>query len=258
MYLSILFAAPIADNVVMATQNIDKVTASVSSSGGDASMFSLFWRAELIVQLVMIGLIIASIWSWTIIIEKTRRLKKLNESADSFEEMFWSSGSLDSLYERVNSKPGDPLMSMFCTAMREWRHAISKGMRRQTNVQQGTLEQRIDRVMQLVINREITTLERHTGFLASLGSNGMIVGLFGTVLGIMHSFQAIAAMQNTNLAVVAPGIAEALFATAIGLVAAIPASIAYNSISSDLNRYANRLDTFANEFNAIVSRQLED
>jgi biopolymer transport protein TolQ len=112
--------------------------------------------------------------------------------------------------------------------------------------------------MQLVINKEISSLERHTGFLASLGSNGMIVGLFGTVLGIMHSFQAIAQLQTANLAAVAPGISEALFATAIGLIAAIPASIAYNSISSDLNRYANRLDVFASEFSAIVSRQLED
>jgi biopolymer transport protein TolQ len=122
----------------------------------------------------------------------------------------------------------------------------------------GTLEQRIDRVMQLSASREMENMERYMTFLASLGSNGMIVGLFGTVLGIMDSFESIASQQSANLAVVAPGIAEALFATAIGLVAAIPAAIAYNKLSSDLNRFANRLDAFANEFIAIISRQLEE
>lgn len=242
------------------SENVEKAVSSavISTNSSHISMWALFWRAEFVVQLVIIGLIIASIWSWTIIIDKTRRLKQLNAAADDFEEMFWSAGSLESLYERIHGKPSDPLMAMFCAAMREWNHTLSKGRRTSTNGPQGNLEQRIDRVMQLIISREITSLERHSGFLASLGSNGMIVGLFGTVLGIMHSFQSIASMQNTNLAVVAPGIAEALFATAIGLVAAIPAAIAYNSISSDLNRYANRLDVFANEFNAIASRQLED
>jgi biopolymer transport protein TolQ len=134
---------------------------------------------------------------------------------------------------------------------------MAKGMVRSSELR-GTLEQRLDRVMQLCVGREMEDLERYMTFLASLGSNGMIVGLFGTVLGIMSSFEAIAAQQNTNLAVVAPGIAEALFATAIGLVAAIPAAIAYNKISSDLNRYGNRLDAFTNEFSAIISRQLEE
>jgi biopolymer transport protein TolQ len=241
-----------------------EVAMTVTSAPQNLSMWGLFGKAELTVQIIMIGLIIASIWSWTIIIDKTRRLKKLESAADSFEEMFWSTGSLDTLYEKINNRPTDPLMAMFCAAMREWKHALSKGARRGQSGQWGPqgpqwgLEQRIDRVMQLVISREITALERHTGFLASLGSNGMIVGLFGTVLGIIHSFQPIAMQQSASLAVVAPGIAEALLATAIGLIAAIPAAISYNSISSDLNRYANRLDAFANEFNAIVSRQLED
>ncbi len=122
----------------------------------------------------------------------------------------------------------------------------------------GTLEQRIERVMQVTIGREMDQLERHMGFLASLGANAVIIGLFGTVLGIMNAFENIATMQNTNLAVVAPGISEALFATAIGLIAAIPAAIAYNKLSSDLNRYANRLDAFISEFSSIISRQLEE
>lgn len=234
------------------------VALAVTQHSTNMSMWGLFLRAEPIVKIVIVGLILASIWSWTIIIDKTRRLKKLNTAADDFEETFWASGSLETLFNRVQNKQNHPLVIMFCAAMREWRHAISKGAKFAGTSPQWNLEQRIDRVMQLVINREMMNLEKHAGFLASLGSNGMIVGLFGTVLGIMHSFQSIALQQNTNLAVVAPGIAEALFATAIGLIAAIPAAIAYNSLSADINRYANRLDAFANEFNAIVSRQLED
>jgi biopolymer transport protein TolQ len=212
-------------------------------------MWALFLRAEFIVQLVIVALVLASIWSWTIIINKSKRLKQLNAAADEFEEMFWSAGTLESLYQRLKGQSSDPLSAMFCAAMREWNYSLAKSGT-------GNIEQRIDRVMQLVISREITTMERHLGFLASLGANGVIVGLFGTVLGTMHSFQAIAVMQNTNLAIVAPGIAEALFATAIGVVASIPAAVAFNTISNNLNRYASRLDAFSNEFNAIVARQL--
>ncbi|GHS92204.1 hypothetical protein AGMMS49949_03940 [Alphaproteobacteria bacterium] len=235
-----------------------QTTATSAAATLDTSVWALFLRAEFVIQLVIVGLLLASLWSWTIIIDKTRRLKHLNSAANEFEEMFWSASSLETLYERIYGKPTDPLCSLFCAAMREWRHALSRGGRKLSNGLKGNLEQQIDRVMQLIISKEVAALERHTGFLASLGSNGMIVGLFGTVLGIMHSFQSIAQQQSANLAAVAPGISEALFATAIGLIAAIPASIAYNSISSNLNRYANRLDTFASEFNAIVSRQLEE
>jgi biopolymer transport protein TolQ len=218
------------------------------------SMWDLFWGAEPLVKFVMLGLVVASFWSWTIIFQKVMRLHRLNQAAENFEESFWSGGSLDELYDRIHNRPLDPMASIFCAAMREWRRSMAKGFRSE----RGTLEQRIDRVMQMTLNREIEFLERHLGFLASLGSNGMIVGLFGTVIGIMSSFENIAAQQNTNLAVVAPGIAEALFATAIGLIAAIPAAIAYNKISSDVNRYANRLDSFSSEFGAIISRQLEE
>ncbi len=216
------------------------------------SMFDLFLSAEPLVKAIMFALIIASIWSWAIIIVKVLRLYRANRSATIFEEAFWSGGSLDDLFDRIHSRVNDPMSAIFCAAMREWRRSVSKGTIR------GTLEQRIERVMQVTLGREMEELEKRMTFLASLGSNGMIVGLFGTVIGIMNSFENIAAQQNTNLAVVAPGIAEALFATAIGLIAAIPAAIAFNKISSDLNRFANRLDTFCTEFGSIISRQLEE
>lgn len=219
------------------------------------SLWGLFWGAEPIVKLVMTGLIVASIWSWAIIIHKTLKIRKLNAEADSFEEAFWSGGALDDLYERLQNKILDPISAIFVSAMREWRRSVSKGVR---SSERGTIEQRIDRVMQVTITREMESLERNTGFLASLGSNGVIVGLFGTVIGIMNTFEPIAMQQNTSLAAVAPSIAEALFATAIGLIAAIPAAIAYNKISSDINRFANRLDSFSSEFSSIISHQLEE
>jgi biopolymer transport protein TolQ len=221
------------------------------------SMSDLFWGAEPIIKLIILMLVIASFWCWTIIFQKLLRLRKLYAAADNFEEAFWSGGALDDLFDRINNRPQDPLSAIFCSAMREWRRSISKGISKVSD-SRGTMQQRIERVMQLTIGREMDRLERHMGFLASTGATAPFIGLFGTVLGIMNSFQAIAAQQNTNLAVVAPGIAEALFATAIGLVAAIPAVIAYNKISSDLGRYANRLDNFASEFSGIISRQLEE
>jgi len=253
-----------ANQVVAAGQtlaNSDVVTSlgqvSVPPMAHSLSMWDLFWGAGPVIKLVMMGLIVASVWSWTIIFYKVYRLRGLNAAADQFEEAFWSGGALDDLFDRIQGRLLDPLSAVFCAAMREWRRSISKGTIRAGEAR-GTLEQRIDRVMQLTVGREMDSLERHMGFLASLGSNGVIVGLFGTVLGIMDSFGPIASQQNASLAVVAPGIAEALFATAIGLIAAIPAAIAFNKISSDLNRYANRLDAFANEFGAIISRQLEE
>lgn len=221
------------------------------------SLSDLFWDAEPIIKLIILLLVVASFWCWTIIFQKLLRLRKLYAAADNFEEAFWSGGALDDLYDRINNRPQDPLSAIFCAAMREWRRSISKGMNKISD-SRGTMQQRIERVMQLTLGREMDRLERHMGFLASTGATAPFIGLFGTVLGIMNSFQSIAAQQNTNLAVVAPGIAEALFATAIGLVAAIPAVIAYNKISSDLGRYANRLDNFASEFSGIISRQLEE
>lgn len=221
------------------------------------SLWDLFWGAEPVVKLVMLALIFASFWCWTIIFQKVMKLRCLYRAADHFEETFWSGGSLDELYDRLNNRPNEPMSAIFCAAMREWRRSVSKGLVRSTDLR-GTLQQRIERAMQVTLGREMDRLERHMGFLASTGSTAPFIGLFGTVLGIMNSFQSIAVQQSTNLAVVAPGIAEALFATAIGLVAAIPAVVAYNKISNELNRYANRLDAFSNEFGSIISRQLEE
>jgi biopolymer transport protein TolQ len=177
--------------------------------------------------------------------------------ADKFEEGFWSGGSLEELFDRIGHKPADPMTAVFAAAMREWRRTINRGV---TEVQKirTSLQQRIERVMGVTIQREMEGLERFMGFLATVGSAATFIGLFGTVWGIMNSFQAIAGSQNTSLAVVAPGIAEALFATAIGLIAAIPAMVAYNKFSADLNRFGARLDNFAIEFGSILSRQLED
>lgn len=221
------------------------------------SLIDMFLNADWIIQLIMLSLIAASIWTWTIIFRKTMKLRQLSAAADQFEETFWSGGALDDLYDRIHNRPQDPLSSVFCAAMKEWRRSVSKGGLKGKE-SRGTLQQRIERVMHLTINREMEDLERYIGFLASTGSTAPFVGVFGTVLGIMNSFRNIADNQNTNLAVVAPGIAEALFATAIGLIAAIPAMLAYNKISSDLNRYANRLEAFASEFSSIISRQLEE
>lgn len=237
--------------------NSQIIAATPATAEPSLSMFDMFWGADPIIKLVMIALIAASFWSWTIIFQKTMRLRKLTEAADQFEDAFWSGGALDDLYDRINNRPQDPLSATFCAAMKEWRRSVSKGLAKASD-SRGTMQQRIERVMGLTINREMEDLERYLGFLASTGATAPFVGLFGTVLGIMNSFQSIAVQQNTNLAVVAPGIAEALFATAMGLVAAIPAVIAYNKLSSDMNRYANRLEAFAGEFSGIISRQLEE
>jgi len=223
----------------------------------DLSMVTLFLRADIIVKFVMVALLGASFWCWAIIFDKILRLRQLYARADHFEETFWSGGSLEELYDRIGSRPLDPMSAVFVAAMREWRRSAAKGLSDREHAR-GALPGRIDRVMHVTVGREMDALERHIGVLASVGSTAPFIGLFGTVWGIMNSFQSIAATKNTSLAVVAPGIAEALFATALGLVAAIPAVIAYNKISNDLDRYAKRLENFSGEFGAILSRQLEE
>ena len=222
----------------------------------DLSVWGLFLEADVVVKIVMIGLILASFWCWAIIFDKVVRLKKLQKKANTFEDEFWSGGSLEDLYDRLGPRDLDPMGSIFAAAMREWRRASAMGSGRERNA--AGLQQRVERVMDITLGREMDRLERQMIFLASVGSSAPFVGLFGTVWGIMNAFTSIAASKNTSLAVVAPGIAEALFATALGLVAAIPAVIAYNKISSDLDNYAGRLEAFAGEFTAILSRQLEE
>ena len=219
----------------------------------DLSIWGLFLQADIIVQLVMLLLIVASFWCWAVIFEKVLRMRRLERQAVVFEESFWSGGSLDDLYDRIGQRPEDPMSAIFVAAMREWRRSSARGAVGEES--RLTLTGRIDRVMDITLGRELNHLERYMSFLASVGSTAPFVGLFGTVWGIMNSFQAIALTKNTSLAVVAPGIAEALFATALGLIAAIPAVIAYNKLSNDIGRYTGRLEAFSGEFGAILSRQ---
>ena len=224
---------------------------------GSMSVWALFMDADIIVKIVVLLLVLASVWCWTIIFDKWFRLRGLFRRADTFEESFWSGGSLEELYDRIGARPLDPMSSIFVAAMREWRRSAAKGIADGEMVRVG-LARRIDRVMQVTLGREMEQLEARMGFLASVGSTAPFIGLFGTVWGIMNSFHNIGLSKNTSLAVVAPGIAEALFATALGLVAAIPAVLAYNKLSTDIDRYAARLEAFSGEFGAILSRQLEE
>ena len=238
----------------MQENTVDALTLG-GSTVQDLSIWGLFIEADIVVKIVIVLLILASFWTWAIIFEKVVRLRRLRRKADDFEEDFWSGGSLEDLYDRMDGRPREPMSAIFSAAMREWRRAASLGSPERNT---GSLQQRIERVMDIALGREMEALERQMIFLASVGSSAPFVGLFGTVWGIMNAFTAIAASKNTSLAVVAPGIAEALFATALGLVAAIPAVIGYNKISADLNRYGGRLEAFAGEFTSILSRQLEE
>ncbi|MEL0106180.1 MAG: protein TolQ [Rhodospirillales bacterium] len=235
---------------------VDAATLAGSVADLNFSVWSLFLRADWVVKAVMILLVMASIWCWAIIFEKMMGLKRLNEGADEFEAVFWSGGSLDQLYDRIGAQPREPMSAVFVAAMREWRRQPSRGFGALDSAR-ASMAERIDRVMQITLSREMERAERNMTFLATTGSTAPFIGLFGTVWGIMNSFQAIALSKNTNLAVVAPGIAEALFATALGLLAAIPAVVAFNKISKDLDRYAGRLESFAGEFSAILSREME-
>ena len=232
---------------------VDAVTLGVA--GGDLSLWGLFLEADIVVKLVMLGLLGASVWVWAVVFEKWTSLRRVTREADGFEDRFWSGGSLDDLYDQEGIKPAHPMAAVFGAAMGEWRRSARVAG---ADVSRSGTRDRVDRAIGVTVQREMDRLERWMIFLASVGATAPFIGLFGTVWGIMHSFSAIAALHNTNLAVVAPGIAEALFATAIGLVAAIPAVLAYNKISTDLARFASRLEGFGAEFSAILSRQSEE
>jgi len=229
------------------------VAQSVLPVTSEISLFTLFWNAAWIVKAVMIGLLICSVWVWAIAIDKTFLYARTRRAMDRFEQAFWSGQSLDELYRSLSSRPTDSMAALFVAAMREWKRSFEGGAR-----SLGGLQMRIEKVMEVTIAREVERLEKRLLVLATVGSAGPFVGLFGTVWGIMTSFQSIAASKNTSLAVVAPGIAEALFATAIGLVAAIPATIFYNKFASEVNKQAQRLEGFADEFAAILSRQIDE
>ena len=221
----------------------------------DLSIWGLFLQADIVVQIVMLLLILASFWCWAIIFEKTMRMRRLDRQATRFEDVFWSGEPIEDLYQRIGQRPEEPMAAIFVAAIREWRRSGARGAAGEDL--RLSLTGRIDRVMGITLGRELDHLERYMSFLASVGSTAPFIGLFGTVWGIMNSFQAIALTKNTSLAVVAPGIAEALFATALGLIAAIPAVVAYNKLSNDIGRYAGRLEAFAGEFGTILSRQVD-
>lgn len=219
----------------------------------DVSILGLFLQAGLIVKIVMIGLLAASVWTWAIVIDKTIAFKRMRSQLNRFEENFWSGQSLEELYRTLADRKTTGMGSLFVAAMREWKKSYERGARSPIG-----LQSRIDRAMDVALVREMDRLESRLGFLASVGSIAVYVGLFGTVIGIMTSFQAIAGSDSTNLAVVAPGIAEALLATAIGLLAAIPALLAYNKLTTDAGKIGSRLEAFADEFSGILSRQIDE
>ncbi len=220
---------------------------------GDFSFMSLFLEAHIVVQAVMLGLLIASIWCWAIIVDKMLLYARTKRQMDRFEKVFWSGQSLEELYRSLQGRANHAMAALFVAAMREWKRSHEGG-----RPAIASLSMRIEKVLDVTISREVDRLERRLLFLATVGSAAPFVGLFGTVWGIMTAFQAIAVSKNTNLAVVAPGIAEALLATAIGLAAAIPAVIAYNKFSNEVSRLSTRMEGFADEFTAILSRQIDE
>jgi biopolymer transport protein TolQ len=220
------------------------------------SFITLFLRADWVVKLVMAGLVLASLWSWTVILDKTFRFAALNRQADRFEDQVASGRSLEDVAAEAGERPRHALPRMLQGALREWRDARAKGQA--TDSQAAFLIQRIDRVLDTTIARESSRVEEGLGALAIVATASPFVGLFGTVWGIMHAFQAIAIQKNTNLAVVAPSIAEALFATAIGLIAAIPAYIAFNAFSTRAGKYTARLEGFADDLSTAIQRRLSE
>ncbi len=229
--------------------------AAAAGAGAEFSLVSLFLSAGLVVKVVMGILAVASVWSWAIIVDKSLLFRRLKAKSRRFEDAFWSGKPLDDLHRKLGDKIDHPMARVFDSGMTEWTRTKDAG---KSEALVAGAKDRIDKVMNVAVARELEEAERHLGVLATIGSSAPFIGLLGTVWGIMTSFQAIALTKDTNLAVVAPGIAEALFATALGLVAAIPAVIGYNRYSAALNSFAVKLQGFADEFSAILSRQLDE
>jgi len=222
------------------------------AQASDYSMWSLFLRATLTVKLVMIVLVVASFWAWAIIVQKLIDYRRARAEADRFDRAFWSGEPLDELFEQIGPEPDGAAQKVFVSGMTEWRrsHRDDGGLI-------AGAQARIDRSMDVAIAKEAESLQRGLPILATVGSTAPFIGLFGTVWGIMHAFIEIAKAQSTNLAVVAPGIAEALLATGLGLIAAIPAVVFYNKLSADSERIVAGYEAFADEFATILSRQLD-
>lgn len=232
---------------------MEEVSAVTGELGTDFSIWGMISSADIVVQLVMAGLALASIWTWAIIIDKSMMFGSLNGKARKFEDQFWSGKPLDDLFRRVKDRPDHAMARVFIAAMDEFNRT---GQVTPSSTMTLSAQERLDKLMGVAVSRELEKAQGGLSVLATIGSAAPFVGLFGTVWGIMRSFTGIAATGDANLAVVAPGIAEALLATAIGLVAAIPAVVAYNRFTSSLNSYSVRLEGFANEFSTILSRRL--
>lgn len=217
------------------------------------SMWTMFAESDLFMKALILGLLLASFWCWAIIFDKVMTFNRIRERMKAFEERFWSGGSLDTLYNTYAKNPTDPLSAIFVSAIRELRRSVGEKSKINSTI---NLEERIDKVMQIAIDKQVDKMETRMMFLASTGSVAPLLGLFGTVWGIMDSFNAIGATQSTNIAAVAPGVAEALFTTAVGLIAAIPALIAYNKLTSDIDHISKKMETFSDELSAIISRQI--
>jgi len=227
-------------------------TSGLAGPVAEVSLFSMFLSAHVVVKAVMIGLLAASIWCWAIIINKAILFRRVQKAMDKFEQVFWSGTSLEELYGTLTARPTNGMASLFVAAMHEWKRSVQTA----SGSFMG-LQVRIEKVLDVSIAREVEKLESNLLVLATVASSGPFIGLFGTVWGIMTAFRSIAASKNTSLAIVAPGIAEALFATAIGLFAAVPALIAYNKLQGDVAKKQARLEGFADEFSSILSRQID-
>ncbi len=248
--------APAQSAPLVAPPGIAQNDGAVAPTAGGYSIVTMFLHADPLVKTVMAVLLLASLWSWSIIINKALALSSLRRRATKFEKIFWSGQSLDELFAQFASRNDHPLAAVFVSGVREWRRGFEHGAPRESAV--AGIKDRVDKAMSVTISRETDAIEGNIGFLATVANTAPFVGLFGTVWGIMNSFAAIAARHDTTLSVVAPGIAEALFATAMGLLAAIPAAIFYNRYVGEIGRYTNRLDAFADELSAILSRQLDE
>ncbi len=237
-----------------ATDHMETITETAVTQTAEISLWHLVMQASWPVFFVMLGLGLASVWCWAIIFNKYFTFRREHAANDRFEQSFWSGQSLEDLYRGLGGRATNGMASIFIAAMQEWKQSQGAAMRAGF----AGVQKRIEKVMDVAIQKEMSELESNLLFLATIGSAAPFIGLFGTVWGIMTSFQGIANSGQTNLAVVAPGIAEALFATAIGLVAAIPATIFYNMYSADAAKVQSRLENFADEFSAIISRQLDE
>ncbi len=248
LILSVISSAPVDD--------VSSVALSGGSGAMDVSFFGLFLQADFVVKFVMLSLIFASIWSWTIIFNKIILINAVKSQMNSFEKAFWSGQSLEALYERVKGRESHPLAYVFIAAMTEWQRKKSQDFSAYMELRAG-LKERLYQAMNVASNKAMDKIDSNLSFLATLSSSGPFIGLFGTVWGIMVSFQSIAAAKNTTLAVVAPGIAEALLATAFGLAAAIPAAIFYNKFINEVDKINNKVENFSTELGAIMSRELD-